>query len=222
MGQCFQVRQLHAHAWVECRLGPEQLPRDLIHAENYWDWSEYGGWLQLEPTPESEANSQTTWYNPITKSMQWFDSVWSYYVVELNYERQRKAIFQPIVDAFTFLYQWLSDSHNWRSLFKRISGCIAPKRLARPDCLDAVHRDNCGQRRLNGRAGLAFVAIDRQVMAKNISRPTAETSRRPANRGGILSPFGIASRCPRPGPCRRSNATRIRPCGGLQFSCRFR
>ena len=120
VGQCYQVRQLHAHSWVECWLSPAQLPGDLMHGENYWDWSEYGGWLQLDPTPESEAASQTSWYDPVTKSMQWFDSVWSYYVVELNYERQRNAIFRPIVSAFNFIYTFLTDPQTWHNLFDPI------------------------------------------------------------------------------------------------------
>ena len=120
VGQCYQVRQLHAHSWVECWLSPSQLPRELMHGENYWDWSEYGGWLQLDPTPESEAASQTSWYDPVTKSMQWFDSVWSYYVVELNYERQRNAIFRPIVSAFNFIYTFLTDPQTWHNLFDPI------------------------------------------------------------------------------------------------------
>ena len=94
IGQCYQVRQLHAHTWVECYLRPNQIPRELLHGEDYWQWSDSGGWFQLDPTPESEAKSQTSWYTPITNTLQWFDYAWSYYVVELNYERQRNAIFQ--------------------------------------------------------------------------------------------------------------------------------
>ncbi|MGA2796661.1 MAG: DUF3488 and transglutaminase-like domain-containing protein [Thermoguttaceae bacterium] len=124
IGQCYQVRQLHAHTWVECYLRPSQIPRELLHGEGFWRWSDYGGWLQLDPTPESVVKSQSSWFSPIGKTLQWFDSAWSYYVVELNYERQRNAIFQPIVRACTFLYKSISDAQAWRNLFTRIGNAL--------------------------------------------------------------------------------------------------
>jgi transglutaminase-like putative cysteine protease len=124
IGQCYQVRQLHAHTWVECYLRGSQIPRELRHGGDYWHWSDYGGWMQLDPTPESEVKSQSSWFSPIGKTLQWFDSAWSYYVVELNYERQRNAIFQPIVRACTFLYKSISNAQTWRNLFKRIGNAL--------------------------------------------------------------------------------------------------
>jgi transglutaminase-like putative cysteine protease len=124
IGECYQVRQLHAHTWVECYLRPSQLPRDLLHGEDYWQWSESGGWYQLDPTPESETKSQSSWYTPITNTFQWFEYAWSYYVVELNYERQRNAIFQPIVGAFKIVYKWITDARTWHNLFIRIGSAL--------------------------------------------------------------------------------------------------
>jgi len=95
IGQCYQVRQLHAHTWVECYLRPSQIPRELLHGDDFWHWSDYGGWMQLDPTPESEVKSQSSWFSPIGKTLQWFDSAWSYYVVELNYERSAARFFSP-------------------------------------------------------------------------------------------------------------------------------
>jgi transglutaminase-like putative cysteine protease len=124
IAQCYQVRQLHAHTWVECWLRPSQIPRQLLHGEDYWPWSREGGWLQLDPTPESEARAQTGWLSPISKTWQWFDYAWSYYVVELNYERQRNAIFRPIVLAIKFVYNFVTDAEAWRGLFERIGGAL--------------------------------------------------------------------------------------------------
>ena len=130
IGQCYQVRQLHAHTWVECWLRLKQIPRELLHGESLWRWSSVGGWLQLDPTPESEAKSQTGWLNPISKTLQWFDYAWSYYVVELNYERQRNAIFRPIVGALKYIYLRLTDAESWRNLFKRIEAALHLSGLA--------------------------------------------------------------------------------------------
>jgi protein-glutamine gamma-glutamyltransferase len=124
IGECYQVRQLHAHTWVECYLRPSQLPREMLHGEDYWQWSESGGWYQLDPTPESEAKDQSSWYTPITNTFQWFDYAWSYYVVELNYERQRNAIFQPIISAFKIAYKWVTDAQAWHNLFDRIGKAL--------------------------------------------------------------------------------------------------
>jgi protein-glutamine gamma-glutamyltransferase len=124
IGQCYQVRQLHSHTWVECYLRGGQIPPELLHGEGVWNWTESGGWMQLDPTPESEVKSQVVWYSPIGKTLQWFDSAWSYYVVELNYERQRNAIFQPIVRACKFLYKLISDAQAWRNLFNRIGDAL--------------------------------------------------------------------------------------------------
>jgi transglutaminase-like putative cysteine protease len=124
IGQCFQVRQLHAHTWVECYLRPGQIPPELAHAEDVWHWSRYGGWLQLDPTPEARAETKKSWLSPIGKTFQWFDYAWSYYVVELNYERQRNAIFRPIARAFAFLYKSITDARTWRDLYNRISDAL--------------------------------------------------------------------------------------------------
>ena len=125
IGQCYQVRQLHAHTWVECYLRPEPDSAGTAARRRCLDIGRsMGGWMQLDPTPESEIKSQSSWFSPIGKTLQWFDSAWSYYVVELNYERQRNAIFQPIVRACTFLYKSISDAQAWRNLFKRIGDAL--------------------------------------------------------------------------------------------------
>ena len=48
LGSFFQVRQLHAHTWVEAYLEPEQVADDP--ADPQW---RNGGWLRLDPTPGS-------------------------------------------------------------------------------------------------------------------------------------------------------------------------
>src|SRR3989304_684754 len=40
VGQYYQVRQLHAHTWVECWLQPDQIPPDLLHGSEFWPWSQ--------------------------------------------------------------------------------------------------------------------------------------------------------------------------------------
>ena len=120
MGKYYQVRQLHAHTWVEAYLRPKQLPRDLIHGADYWPWNRAGGWLQLDPTPAAREE-KPTWFTPVRHTFDWLDSAWSNYVVELDCQRQRDAIYQPIAQAATFLWQELTSAERWRSLFNSLS-----------------------------------------------------------------------------------------------------
>ncbi len=122
--QCYQVRQLHAHTWVQAYLNYKQLPKESLHGEDYWYWEKYGGWLRLDPTPGRNEESKNGFFAPIAKGLRWLDFTWSYYVVELNYERQRKAIFAPIAETFTKAVEMLRDPHTWRNLFERIDDAL--------------------------------------------------------------------------------------------------
>jgi len=124
VGQYYQVRQLHAHTWVECWLQPDQIPPDLLHGSEFWPWSQNGAWLQLDPTPESDVQSQTRWYTPINDTFQWLDFAWSYYVVELDFQRQRDVIFLPILKGLEVIYGWLTDAQTWRYLFDLVGGAL--------------------------------------------------------------------------------------------------
>jgi transglutaminase-like putative cysteine protease len=122
--QCYQVRQLHAHTWVQAYLEYKQLPKRSLHGEDYWDWKKYGGWLRLDSTPSREDQSKNSFFAPITKGLQWLDFAWSYYVVELNYERQRKAIFTPIAEAVTKAVNALRDPKTWQRFYEWIGDAL--------------------------------------------------------------------------------------------------
>jgi transglutaminase-like putative cysteine protease len=125
LGGYYQVRQLHAHAWVEAYLEPSQIPPDLLHGKDYWPWSRWGGWLQLDPTPASAINDQAAgWLAPLRRGMQWLDFAWSHYIVELNCERQRNAIYRPIADAVRTIAQRMSSPDWWRAVFHAIRGAL--------------------------------------------------------------------------------------------------
>jgi protein-glutamine gamma-glutamyltransferase len=123
--QCYQVRQLHAHTWVQAYLEYEQLPKDAVHGENYWQWKKNkGGWLRLDPTPARDEQAKNGFFAPIEKGLQWLDFTWSYYVVELNYDRQRRAIFMPIFNAAMRLFNFLRDPNTWHGFYERIGEAL--------------------------------------------------------------------------------------------------
>jgi protein-glutamine gamma-glutamyltransferase len=122
--QCYQVRQLHAHTWVQAYLKPDQLPKEFLHGEDYWNWEKNGGWLQLDPTPGRGEEANSGIFSPIAKGLQWLDFTWSYYVVELNSERQRKAIFAPLAAAATKMFNTLRDPKTWAAFYERIGEAL--------------------------------------------------------------------------------------------------
>jgi hypothetical protein len=123
--QCYQVRQLHAHTWVQAYLEYEQLPKDGMHGEDFWEWKKNkGGWLRLDPTPARDEQSKNGFFAPIENGLQWLDFAWSYYVVELNYDRQRRAIFMPIFNAATRLFNFLRDPKTWQAFYERIGEAL--------------------------------------------------------------------------------------------------
>jgi hypothetical protein len=126
LGGFYQVRQLHAHTWVEAYLKPSQLPPDLMHGKDYWPWQECGGWLRLDPTPSGAATAaeKSSWSAPIRHTEDWLDSMWSNYVVELDYRRQQSEIYQPIIQAARSGLQQLTNSDRWRAMLGSLAALL--------------------------------------------------------------------------------------------------
>lgn len=117
VGQFHQVRQLHAHAWVEAFLAPKQLPEDLRQS-NPALWA-FGGWLRLEPTPAGDmgttAADRSTWGRWLG-TLRSIESAWEDYVVEMDRQRQRQAIFEPLARALRNMFRTLTDPEWWGGL----------------------------------------------------------------------------------------------------------
>lgn len=116
MGGFYQVRQLHAHSWVQAFLPYSQIPPQLLHGQDYWNWKRNGGWLELDPTPGGVSTTQhSDWFAPVTGTMDWLNAAWSKYFVELNSQRQRDAIYQPIANALQQTWHNLTDAEQWQA-----------------------------------------------------------------------------------------------------------
>lgn len=122
VGSFYQVRQLHAHAWVEAYLDPHEIPPEARPAGALPDTT--AGWLTLDPTPATDDSSlfdRSGILNIIADLGDYFRHLWSNYVVGLNAERQRDAIYRPLAQfatnaeelaggqrsVFSLLWQWL-------------------------------------------------------------------------------------------------------------------
>jgi hypothetical protein len=122
----YQVRQLHAHAWVEAFLDHDQIPEPLRRgAPIRWH---YGGWLRLDPTPAGElgtrAAEQTMWgaWQGRWHSLQ---HNWEKYIVDMDRKRQRESVYEPLSRATRNVASKLFDAGWWKGLAARFWASLA-------------------------------------------------------------------------------------------------
>ncbi len=124
--QCYQVRQLHAHAWVEAYLEEDQIPAALRGSDRI-DWGR-GGWLRLDPTPAADLGTQAV-QRTILGGLQarWhsLERYWDKYIVDMNYVKQRENVYEPIYQAARDFASRLFDPHWWKRLAARMWASLA-------------------------------------------------------------------------------------------------
>ena len=135
LGGYYQVRQFHAHTWVEAYLWSGQLReclrsgqlrRDWLHGKDYWPWfregdDRNGAWVRLDPTPAGASDERTNWFTPIREKLDWLESAWSNYVVELDVQTQRDAIYGPIVNGLRIAWEEATSPSRWRAMFNSVA-----------------------------------------------------------------------------------------------------
>jgi transglutaminase-like putative cysteine protease len=97
VGKYYQFYERDAHAWVECYLATSEVP-DNAFTKNFFGRT--GGWLRIDPTPTSGAETNVR----RTQLDQWVDYaqfIWNDYVVDLNHEKQREALYDPFAVSNT-------------------------------------------------------------------------------------------------------------------------
>lgn len=104
------VRQKHAHTWVEALLRKSK------------DWRPV--WLTLDPTPSSERDASVARvggfagrFREITDSIRY---VWVFYIVGFNSERQQRVLYAPLMNlareaarGFRLMGTWIRDAVRW-------------------------------------------------------------------------------------------------------------
>lgn len=121
LGGFFQVRQLHAHTWVEAFLGPQDVPSHLIHGDSHWDWAA-GGWLRLEPTPggSEEMSLANRLITRFDKYLFFLDYLWDTYITDMDPAQQRRAVYEPAMQALKDTGRNLLDPDWWWSLLRSL------------------------------------------------------------------------------------------------------
>jgi hypothetical protein len=126
VGKFYQVRQLHAHAWVEAYVPPGELPAGLREGEDRGRWL-FGGWLRLDPTPAADigtaAADRSAW-GQWQRRLHGMQSAWDDYVMEMDRQRQREAVFRPLLRAVRAAVRRLVDPQWWEGLAARIAGWL--------------------------------------------------------------------------------------------------
>jgi protein-glutamine gamma-glutamyltransferase len=111
----YQVQQRHAHAWVEAYLSPEQIPENEPTGGII---TPAGAWLRLEPTPTSEefaAEFARNWLGTARDWIDYFDFVWSDYVVGMNQTKQStlNQNWLTATEDQTTTRSWKEQSKRW-------------------------------------------------------------------------------------------------------------
>lgn len=126
LGDFYQVRQLHAHSWVEAYLEPEHVPDELFN-ERPRRWAA-GGWLRLEPTPGAlgSAAAGDTLFGRVDRGVRRLQSLWENYVMDMDRRRQWEAVYRPVADAVSGAFKQASDPQWWLGLPSRIWRLLSP------------------------------------------------------------------------------------------------
>ena len=118
MGHYYQIRQLHAHAWVEAFLEPDHVPENaILHGETSSD----GAWMRVDPSPLDTEPLLTfvgaNIFDRLGQVTDYMQMLWNDYILGMDTRRQREAIYKPLMDrtlaAFT---DYLFDA-EWRRVF---------------------------------------------------------------------------------------------------------
>jgi hypothetical protein len=120
-GGYYQVRQKHAHAWVEALVPSRDVPEwDMAGAK-----SASGVWYRLDPTPSSSiATGAIAEDGPLDRVGEVFDYVellWRDYVLSLNSAKQKDSIYEPVSNrTLASLPTWL-ESGSVRRMARRLA-----------------------------------------------------------------------------------------------------
>lgn len=103
LGNFHQVRQLHAHAWVEAYIQSEQ------------------AWLRLDATPGGGLESEP---GHVQQGINWLQYTWQNYVMEMDGHRQVEAVYKPLAAAISSAFGRLRDPEFWRAAWSKITAAF--------------------------------------------------------------------------------------------------
>ena len=125
VGGYYQLRAMDAHAWVEAKIPADQVPSDeIMPTEGLGGAAGDGAWVRLDPTPSGDLAALSVavspWRQKFDDSMDYMQLLWSEYVLGLNEKRQRKAIYEPILNALKNSYALAFSREIWAARMEAI------------------------------------------------------------------------------------------------------
>jgi transglutaminase-like putative cysteine protease len=154
IGGYYQVRQKHAHAWVEALLPGAGVPEwELAGAVS----PSGNAWYRLDPTPSSLQLAATSDKESIVaRVVQTFDYIelmWRDYVLSLNSVKQTESLYDPMSNqALSSLPGWL-ESRSMRRFWRWLSSVVGVDLEVRTD------RDRAVMQVADWRTGTAAVIL---------------------------------------------------------------
>lgn len=120
LGNYYQVREEHAHAWVEVWLPPNEVSDDMIPA---FAQSPGGAWLRIDPTPSSQGpgrqNMETGVFSRAGDVLDYARILWADYVLGLNSRRQQESIYQPLSTRLSDAVASALSTAGWKDAIVR-------------------------------------------------------------------------------------------------------
>ena len=117
VGEFYQVKRLDAHAWVEAYLEPKHIPASLLREDEPRD---VGAWVRLDPTPGTDQSSAdqalSGAFARLIELFEYAQVLWTDYVLELNWDRQKKDIYDPLYVELSLLIRDLLSWEVWSHL----------------------------------------------------------------------------------------------------------
>jgi transglutaminase-like putative cysteine protease len=96
LGSFYDVRQLHAHAWVEAFLEPDQIPQGELPPGPP---PSHGAWLVLDATPLVSIGGtfgEGSLLSSVADLADYVQLLWNTYVIGLNADRQNQVVYKPL------------------------------------------------------------------------------------------------------------------------------
>ena len=118
-GKFYQVRQSYAHAWVEAYLPPRFIPPAMRWGDDDRRWSG-GGWLRLDATPPESQSGGNAAARKMQQGLDWLDSLWSDYVMDMDRQRQMEAVYRPALETISRPFRNLFSAAWWRGVLGRL------------------------------------------------------------------------------------------------------
>jgi protein-glutamine gamma-glutamyltransferase len=125
-GTHYQVRAMHAHAWVEAYLAPENLPEQAPLGVD----AAKGAWLILDPTTGALAAPTLSAGGYVIEGFKrlvtTMGDAWRTYVLGLNHSRQQEGIYEPIHRGIVSVAAGVRDPEVRRAFARALLERLSP------------------------------------------------------------------------------------------------